>query len=263
MTFFISFSFLFIKKMTTVFSFFFLFYYEGFVARTAIALVLVMHLSGLLSGLSGYRISKLGNFNNRHVDRGKSPMGRARRFAVAGERSAHNGRSATEYHCKTVWQSQIPALNQGANSPVSKAFFIGEAEKQGFWHGNSAHSRSFNRKYSTNSRRNSYSILYKVNQGDRKEVSELKSKLRGKMGVYAVVEVATGATLIRRRKSFSRAFSGWVGGRVVGATVRANPSAWEAHILHVEDKPKIRREVKKKTRQYAASRNKNLAQRTS
>jgi hypothetical protein len=107
MTFFISFSFLFIKKMTTVFSFFFLFYYEGFVARTAIALVLVMHLSGLLSGLSGYRISKLGDFNNRHVDRGKSPLGRAQ----AGERSAHNGRSATEYHCKTVRQSQRPALN--------------------------------------------------------------------------------------------------------------------------------------------------------
>jgi hypothetical protein len=66
------------------------------------------------------------------------------------------------------------------------------------------------------------------------------------MGVYAVVEVATGATLIRRRKSFSRAFSGWVSAREVSATVRANPSAWEAHILHVEDKPKIRREVKKK-----------------
>jgi hypothetical protein len=59
-----SFFFLFIKKMTTVISFFFLFIHVDFVVRTAIPLVLVMHFSGLLSGLSGHRDSKLGDFNN-------------------------------------------------------------------------------------------------------------------------------------------------------------------------------------------------------
>lgn len=65
------------------------------------------------------------------------------------------------------------------------------------------------------------------------------------MGVFALVEIATRATLIKGRKTFRHVLNGQLV-TVFSKDVCANPSAWEVRILHVENKGQNKAEKSRK-----------------
>ena len=65
------------------------------------------------------------------------------------------------------------------------------------------------------------------------------------MGVFALVEIATRATLIKGRKTFRRVLNGQLV-TVFSKDVCANPSAWEVRIFHVENKGQNKAEKSRK-----------------